>query len=143
MVKNNKGHIVEIASMSSFLGVGVFSDYSAGKTALISFTESESRSFVLHHRLSGIIPDRHCVCLSLSYLLQCNTLLRGLLLIFRSSRAASRMVRQSRCPRYGRSPLIRRDSYDLLPKGIDRSSHREDVDSFSCRKRDCKPDLQV
>lgn len=42
MVKNNKGHIVEIASMSSFLGVGVFSDYSAGKTALISFTESTS-----------------------------------------------------------------------------------------------------
>jgi short-subunit dehydrogenase len=42
MVKKNKGHIVEIASMSSFLGVGVFSDYSAGKTALVSFTESES-----------------------------------------------------------------------------------------------------
>jgi all-trans-retinol dehydrogenase (NAD+) len=42
MVKNNKGHIVEIASMSSFVGVGVFSDYSATKTALISFVESES-----------------------------------------------------------------------------------------------------
>jgi hypothetical protein len=41
MVKNNKGHIVEIASMSSFVGVGIFSDYSACKTALISFTESE------------------------------------------------------------------------------------------------------
>ena len=42
MVKRNKGHIVEIASMSSFVGVGVFSDYSACKTALISLTESKS-----------------------------------------------------------------------------------------------------
>jgi len=49
MVKRNKGHIVEIASMSSFLGVGVFSDYSACKTALISFTESESFSQLVRH----------------------------------------------------------------------------------------------
>jgi short-subunit dehydrogenase len=41
MVKNNKGHIVELASMSSFVTVGIFSDYSAAKTALVSFTESE------------------------------------------------------------------------------------------------------
>lgn len=42
MVKNNKGHIVEIASMSSFVSVGIFSDYSASKAALVSFTESKS-----------------------------------------------------------------------------------------------------
>ena len=42
MVKTNKGHIVELASMSSFISVGSFSDYSAGKAALVSFTESES-----------------------------------------------------------------------------------------------------
>jgi hypothetical protein len=46
MVKRNKGHIVEIASMSSFVGVGVFADYSACKTALISLTESELIFFV-------------------------------------------------------------------------------------------------
>lgn len=42
MVKRNKGHVVEVASMSSFVSVGRFSDYSAGKAALISFSESES-----------------------------------------------------------------------------------------------------
>jgi all-trans-retinol dehydrogenase (NAD+) len=56
MVKRNKGHIVEIASMSSFLGVGVFSDYSACKLALVSFTESEScllYLFTCNNYLSG------------------------------------------------------------------------------------------
>jgi short-subunit dehydrogenase len=42
MVKANKGHVVEVASMSSFVSVGRFSDYSAGKAALVSFSESES-----------------------------------------------------------------------------------------------------
>lgn len=41
MVKANKGHVVELASMSSFISVGSFYDYSAGKAALVSFTESE------------------------------------------------------------------------------------------------------
>ena len=75
MVKRNKGHIVEIASMSSFLGVGVFSDYSACKLALVSFTESESFSSTTSHYM----PYK----------------LRTLSLMPRSPRTTSRMVR---CP---------------------------------------------
>jgi short-subunit dehydrogenase len=50
MVKRNKGHIVEIASMSSFVSVGQFSSYSATKLALVAFTESKS----LHTTLIGL-----------------------------------------------------------------------------------------
>lgn len=39
MVKQNKGHIVEIASMSSFVSVGQFADYSATKAGLIALSE--------------------------------------------------------------------------------------------------------
>lgn len=39
MVKNNKGHIVEIASMSSFVSVGQFADYSATKVGLVALSE--------------------------------------------------------------------------------------------------------
>lgn len=56
MVKRNKGHIIEIASMSSFVGVGVFSDYSACKTALISLTESESLASHESRHLQVISP---------------------------------------------------------------------------------------
>jgi len=41
MVKQNKGHIVEIASMSSFVSVGQFADYSATKAGLIALSECE------------------------------------------------------------------------------------------------------
>ncbi len=42
MVRANKGHVVEIASMSSFVSVGQFADYSATKVGLVAFTEGES-----------------------------------------------------------------------------------------------------
>lgn len=42
MVKRNKGHIVEIASMSSFVSVGYFSAYSATKVGLVALVECES-----------------------------------------------------------------------------------------------------
>lgn len=44
MVQRNKGHIVEIASMSSFVSVGMFSDYSACKVALCAFSEGGATS---------------------------------------------------------------------------------------------------
>jgi short-subunit dehydrogenase len=62
MVERNKGHVVEVASMSSFVSVGRFSDYSAGKAALVSFSESESgegamRSLVMWSPFSAFTDD--------------------------------------------------------------------------------------
>jgi all-trans-retinol dehydrogenase (NAD+) len=61
MVKQNKGHIVELASMSSFVGVSRFSDYSAGKAALTSFSESEFCSDLI----STVVVDDHLLRLRL------------------------------------------------------------------------------
>ena len=134
MVKRNKGHIVEIASMSSFLGVGVFSDYSACKLALVSFTESELFSSPTHnHFLSS--HSRH-LCATISYHLESITNIR-------SPRTTSRMVRCPRRSRHYRPPLIRRNQHDPIPKRSNREIYRKNALCPSCRSGNCRSDLQV
>ena len=58
MVANNKGHIVELASMSSFVSVGRFSDYSATKAAIVSFSESEHELASNFDSMLDLHPDR-------------------------------------------------------------------------------------
>jgi short-subunit dehydrogenase len=40
MIKNDHGHIVTIASMASFAGLGGMADYAASKAAVLAFHES-------------------------------------------------------------------------------------------------------
>lgn len=39
MIENNKGHIVTVASMASYVGVAGMADYTATKAAVLSFHE--------------------------------------------------------------------------------------------------------
>jgi short-subunit dehydrogenase len=45
MIKNNKGHIMTVASTASYGGVGGLADYTASKAAILSF--HEGRFFTL------------------------------------------------------------------------------------------------
>jgi all-trans-retinol dehydrogenase (NAD+) len=41
MLKNNKGHIMTVASTASYIGVGGMADYTATKAAVLSFHEGK------------------------------------------------------------------------------------------------------
>ncbi len=59
MIKENYGYIVQIASITGYMGIPKLSDYCASKAASISFSES-LRSELRAERKTGITVT--CVC---------------------------------------------------------------------------------
>ncbi len=43
MIQNDHGHVVTVASMASFAGLGEMADYAASKAAALAFHESLSQ----------------------------------------------------------------------------------------------------
>jgi short-subunit dehydrogenase len=57
MVKANKGHIVTVASMASFISVAATADYAATKAGVLAFHEGES----LHIASAKVLLTLLCV----------------------------------------------------------------------------------
>ncbi|KAL1795523.1 hypothetical protein ACET3X_005747 [Alternaria dauci] len=55
MIRNNKGHIVTVASTASFTGVGGMADYSATKSAILGFHESLNAELKLHYKSPNVL----------------------------------------------------------------------------------------
>lgn len=55
MVARNKGHIVTVASLASYVGIASLADYTASKAAILSFHEALAQELKLHHHAPNIL----------------------------------------------------------------------------------------
>jgi all-trans-retinol dehydrogenase (NAD+) len=55
MVRQNKGHIITIASTASFAGIAGMGDYNATKAAVLSFHESLNQELRLHYNSPNVL----------------------------------------------------------------------------------------
>jgi all-trans-retinol dehydrogenase (NAD+) len=55
MIAANKGHIVTVASMASFIGVAGLADYCASKAAVLSFHEALDQELKHHYEAAGVL----------------------------------------------------------------------------------------
>ncbi|KAL6707057.1 hypothetical protein ACN47E_004809 [Coniothyrium glycines] len=55
MIKQNRGHIVTIASTASYVGVGGLADYTASKAAILAFHESLNQELKHHYNAPSIL----------------------------------------------------------------------------------------
>ncbi|KAF1986931.1 NAD(P)-binding protein [Aulographum hederae CBS 113979] len=55
MLKANKGHIVTVASMASFVGPSGIADYSATKAGVLAFHETLNQEIRHHHKATGVL----------------------------------------------------------------------------------------
>lgn len=55
MLRNNKGHIVTVASLASFISVAGMVDYTATKAAILSFHEGLNQELKLHYNSPNVL----------------------------------------------------------------------------------------
>jgi short-subunit dehydrogenase len=55
MIEHNKGHIITMASLASFLALSTAADYSATKAGALSFHESLTAEIKHQHKAPGIL----------------------------------------------------------------------------------------
>ncbi|KAI8943739.1 hypothetical protein NX059_001719 [Plenodomus lindquistii] len=55
MLKQNKGHIVTVASTASYISVAGLADYTASKAAILAFHESLNQELKLHYNAPNIL----------------------------------------------------------------------------------------
>lgn len=55
MVRENKGHVVNVASVLSFVTLEANADYSASKAAALAFHEALSDELKRHHKVDGVL----------------------------------------------------------------------------------------
>lgn len=55
MIRADKGHIVSVASVASFLGVGGMSDYCSTKAGVLSFHESLNQELKYHYKAPNVL----------------------------------------------------------------------------------------
>ncbi|ORY10575.1 dehydrogenase/reductase SDR family member 8 precursor [Clohesyomyces aquaticus] len=57
MIVNNKGHIVTVASLASFVTVGGMVDYCSSKAGVLAFHEGLNQELKNHHKTTGILTS--------------------------------------------------------------------------------------
>ncbi|KAF1944859.1 dehydrogenase/reductase SDR family member 8 precursor [Clathrospora elynae] len=55
MLRNNKGHVVTVASMASFIAIAGLADYTASKAAILSFHEALNQELKHHYNSPNIL----------------------------------------------------------------------------------------
>ncbi|CAI6333914.1 unnamed protein product [Periconia digitata] len=55
MIENNKGHIMSIASLASYLGIGGITSYCATKAAVLAFHEGLSHEIRIKHKAPNVL----------------------------------------------------------------------------------------